>query len=65
MNETTKHQPVSRECDSNAYNAQMKHLIAVCEAAVINAFERDDKMDIIIAQKKLINVLRLGNWYMN
>ena len=59
MDETTKPTPPSRQCDNDAYTSCIQRLISTCECAVKNAWDRDDKMDIMMAQTKLINVLKL------
>lgn len=59
MEPEKKSTPVSRQCDHDAYVSCMQRLISTCECAVANALDRNDQMDVIMAQTKLINVLKL------
>ena len=59
MEPQKKPTPVSRQCDQDAYKTAILSLISTCECAVKNAYDRDDQIDVAIAQGRLIAALKL------
>ena len=59
MNETTKPKFDRRE-EADNFRFALTELLKVCEENVKNSFDRDDQMDIVCNQKRLIEVLKMA-----